>query len=79
VPTSVKFQLSQVAARVRAVAEGDNGVLFHRVRKLYELRNDVAHRGVVPEVGDAHEAVSAAREAFAWLDGLTPTDPTDSA
>ena len=33
----------------------------------------------VAEVGDAHEPVSAAREAFAWLDGLTPTDPTVSA
>jgi hypothetical protein len=80
VPTSVKFQLSQVADRVcRRSLEQDDGDLFKRVKKLYELRNDVAHRGVVPEVGNAREAVSAARDAFAWLDGLTPGDPTDSA
>lgn len=73
VPTSVRFQLDRVAERVcgRSLKQ-DDGALLKRVRALYRLRSDVAHRGVTPAADEAQDGVGAAAAAFTWLHQLTP-------
>ena len=43
---------------------------FTSVERLFKLRNDIAHGGVVPDAADGRAAVSAAREAFHWLEDV---------
>jgi hypothetical protein len=68
---SVNFQLNAVAKAVGGQALKDHGHLNRRVKKLFDLRNDVAHRGRTPDYEDANVAVAAATQVFSWLDGRT--------
>jgi hypothetical protein len=51
----------------RSLLESD-ALLFDRIRRLFERRNQIAHSGVVPPADEAGELVRAARAAFRWLD-----------
>jgi hypothetical protein len=42
----------------------------HDKRGLIQMRNQIVHVGFIPNQGEAMECVSAAREVFAWLEGL---------
>jgi hypothetical protein len=42
--------------------------LFKRIRRLFEVRNNIAHRGIAPASEEASGLVRAARDAFTWLD-----------
>jgi hypothetical protein len=68
---SVNFQLNELARSVcgQALRERD-GTLAKRVREIFIRRNDVAHRGLTPDVNDAMVGVGAAEMVFAWLDSL---------
>jgi len=46
--------------------------LFKRVWRLFELRNQIAHSGAVPDLESARDLVRAAREASEWLDSIKP-------
>jgi hypothetical protein len=54
-------------AHSRSLREDDKP-LFNRVKKLFELRNDIAHGGLGASREDARQAVRAAADAFEWLD-----------
>jgi hypothetical protein len=45
--------------------------LWKRIRKLFEQRNALAHRGKVPTEDEAKEGISASRDVFAWLESLS--------
>jgi hypothetical protein len=44
--------------------------LWKRIEKLFQRRNALAHRGVVPSDDEALDGVRAAADVFPWLDGL---------
>jgi hypothetical protein len=73
-PMSVNFLLNQVAEVVlgRSLKHHD-GIVNRHIRELFTLRNDVAHRGMTPAIGDVRTAVAAARRVFVWLDGHLTT------
>jgi hypothetical protein len=50
-----------------------NAPLYKRLVRLFERRNDLAHRGIVPAFSDAYDSVKAAREAFDWLEAFVAT------
>jgi hypothetical protein len=53
----------------------DDRPLYKRVVRLYEVRNDLAHRGVTPTIDVAEDCVRAAVQAARWLDQLPgPSD-----
>jgi hypothetical protein len=68
-PMSVTFQLTDLAEVILGASlKTEDGRLAKGVRKLYDLRNGIAHRGLTPSVNEARAGVSAAERAFAWLD-----------
>jgi hypothetical protein len=46
----------------------ENNVLFHRIERLFTVRNSIAHRGVLPDAVETRQLVAAARQCFQWLD-----------
>jgi hypothetical protein len=48
----------------------DNKSLYKAVVKLFELRNQIAHRGKEPTISEAQIAVAAAVDLSKWLDAL---------
>lgn len=74
---STSFQLNQMLAAFGGTAlRHHDGKLAKEVKTLFALRNDVAHRGVTPEVQASRRAVAAAERVFAWLDSEVPSVPT---
>jgi hypothetical protein len=45
----------------------ENPAVFGYVRRLFELRNALAHRGEVPDPSEVKGLMVAARETFVWL------------
>ncbi len=48
----------------------DHRETYENVRKLFELRNRIAHRGEKPDETEASRVVLAARQVFRWLDEI---------
>jgi len=72
-PMSVNFQLNALAEALAGEAlKAHDGKLAKSVKALYGLRNDVAHRGITPDVEPAQEAVEAAQQTFDWLEARQP-------
>lgn len=46
--------------------------LFKRIGRLFELRNLIAHSGLIPDLGEARLVVNSAREVSDWLDIVHP-------
>ncbi|HEX6699985.1 MAG TPA: hypothetical protein VF101_04570 [Gaiellaceae bacterium] len=51
----------------RSLRDSDRS-LFREIKRLFEIRNAVAHRGEVPSITDARTGTKASRQTFAWLD-----------
>jgi hypothetical protein len=62
------FDKIMKAAQGRSLRDEDAN-LFQRVKTLFRIRNTVAHEGKAPELSIAQDAVRAAREAIAWIEG----------
>jgi hypothetical protein len=56
----------------RSLEEEDSD-LFGQFGRLVEMRNNLAHRGVLPDLASALEGVRAARKLFRWLDDWDET------
>jgi hypothetical protein len=61
------FDKLMEVAQGRSLRKADRE-LFKRIRRLFEVRNDIAHRGLAPAPEEASGLVRAARDAFTWLD-----------
>lgn len=48
----------------------EDGDTFAAIRGLVNLRNDIAHRALAPEMGPAQRSVHGAQKLFSWLDDL---------
>jgi hypothetical protein len=71
----VDIAIAQLPHKAMRAAVGrslhkDDPRLFDAVEKLFTLRNRIAHDGVEPTLSQAREAVTAAVQLSAWLDGL---------
>jgi hypothetical protein len=60
------FDLAAKAVVGRSLKD-ENRALYRRIVRLFEIRNAIAHRGEVPEEGEARGAIAAAGEAMDWL------------
>jgi hypothetical protein len=52
--------------------------LFNAIKRLFKLRNDIAHRGATPSLSETQEVVIAAVELSGWLDSLEISSEVDS-
>ena len=68
-PTVALFGKVCKAVTGRSLSEEDRP-LYNKLDDLFEGRNALAHHGKVPDDAQVTESLSAAREAFQWLDGL---------
>lgn len=72
-PMSVNFLVNEVAEVILGESlKRHDGRLAKAVKALFDLRNDVAHRGQTPSVDEARPAVAAAQRVFEWLDARKP-------
>ena len=63
------FHKLMLATLGRSLSQDDNK-LFKDVERLYKVRNDIAHHGIMPDATDADRVVRATRRCFIWLDNL---------
>jgi hypothetical protein len=68
-PTVALFGKVCKAVTRRSLSE-ENRPLYNKLDDLFEDRNALAHHGKVPDDVRVTESLSAAREAFGWLDGV---------
>jgi len=68
-PTVALFGKVCKAVTGQSLSE-ENRLLYNKLGDLFDERNALAHHGKVPGDARVAESLSAAREAFRWLDGL---------
>lgn len=70
VAAAALFDRPMKAVAGRSLREDDRD-LWKQVNRLFEVRNEVAHRGRFPTTSEAGECLSAAVRVFRWLDRRT--------
>jgi hypothetical protein len=61
----------------RSLGDEDNQ-LYQRIRKLFEARNAIAHRGSVPSDAEALDVIEAASAVFQWVESLPALSESES-